>query len=454
MKEQKGLKMWQKIGYGIGDLGSNFAWTTVVSFVLIYFTNVVGLQAGVVGTLMAFSRVLDGISDVIMGRIIDVTHSRIGKARFWYLVSTFPTAICVFLIFNVPAVLSLNGKYVYTFIVYTLMGAVFYTMSNISYSTLVALVTKNEKDRIQMSSYRFMFAMVGVIAITSATSGLVDAFGGGQTGWRTVSIIYTIIAFVGLIIPFFCVHELPESELMEEVPRAGMNQMEEKKTGFFTSIKLLLTNKYFVLILLVYFFNYLLSGVNSGVMVFYATYVLKNTTVMGLLSMASMLPMIIFMPFMAKIVGKAGSMQRSCVIGTVISIIGGVIILFGGNFSFALLLVGLLVKCIGTLPGTSTFGPLTAAANENIQLRTGQDLTGMFFSCSSVGTKLGQGLGTALTGILLDLGRFDGMAAVQAPSAVSMIKYLYILTPVIGSVITLVIYLGMDVEKKNSMLKA
>lgn len=91
-KKEKSLPLWRKLGYGIGDAGGNYAWSVVSSFILIYFTNVIGLQAGVVGVLMACSRVLDGISDVIMGRIIDKTHSRLGKARFWYLSFTRQSA--------------------------------------------------------------------------------------------------------------------------------------------------------------------------------------------------------------------------------------------------------------------------------------------------------------------------------------------------------------------------
>lgn len=228
---------------------------------------------------------------------------------------------------------------------------------------------------------------------------------------------------------------------------------QDTSLSFGKSIVFLLKNKYFLLILCVYFVNYITSGINSGVMVYFATYVLKNTAQMGLLSMASMLPLIIFMPFMAKLIQKAGSMQKSCLIGCAVMLIGGIVILFGYKISLGVLLAGLLIKSIGGLPGAATFGPFTAAANENIQLKTGYDLTGMFFSCASVGIKLGSGLGTAVTGVLLDLGKFDGMAVIQKASAVNMISAMYLVTPLIGAIITLIIYTMMDVEKKNKELR-
>jgi len=83
VREEKSLPLWRKIGYGVGDMGSNFCWTLVASFIMLYCTNVLGVKAGVVGTLMMLSKFLDGVSDVLMGRIIDATHHRMGKARFW-----------------------------------------------------------------------------------------------------------------------------------------------------------------------------------------------------------------------------------------------------------------------------------------------------------------------------------------------------------------------------------
>ena len=84
-----------------------------------------------------------------------------GKARFWYALSAFPVTFFTFLLFNVPSGLQKNTQYVYIFIAYTLMGVVFYTMSNIAYSSLTALVTKIKKERVQLGSYRFIFCGIG-----------------------------------------------------------------------------------------------------------------------------------------------------------------------------------------------------------------------------------------------------------------------------------------------------
>ena len=122
---EKRLSLFQKIGYGMGDFGSNYCWTFVGGFIMIYCTNTLRVSAAVVGFLMMISKFLDGFTDVIFGMILDRTHSKMGKARFWYFWSAFPTAISVFLLFNVPGTFSDNTKYAWVFIVYVLMGAVF-----------------------------------------------------------------------------------------------------------------------------------------------------------------------------------------------------------------------------------------------------------------------------------------------------------------------------------------
>ena len=95
MEEKKYLNMGQKLAYGSGDLASNFAYTFVSGFVLMYLTNSVGLNSAVIGTLMLVSKMFDGFTDVMFGTLIDRTHSRMGKARPWMFWSTFLLAVCL-----------------------------------------------------------------------------------------------------------------------------------------------------------------------------------------------------------------------------------------------------------------------------------------------------------------------------------------------------------------------
>ena len=447
----KGLALWQKIGYGVGDAGSNFCWTFIASFIMIYCTNTLGVSAAVIGTLMMASKILDGITDVFMGRIIDATHSKMGKARFWYFVSCFPVAFFTFLLFNVPASFNENAKYAYIFIIYTLIGAVFYTMSNIAYSSLTALCTKNPKDRVQMGSYRFIFAIIAVLFMSSVTSGLVEQFGGGQAGWRAVSIIYSILCLVLLLVPVFSVKELPEDELKDDAENddAGKNT----EISFLKGLGLLLKNKYFLVILVLYLVMYLASGITGGMGIYFATYQLGDASLLGLISMAGMLPVVIALPFVPQITAKFG-MRNSAIIGHAIGTVGGILIIVGGlEANFTLVLVGLIIKAIGSAPQTGALTAIIAEADEYSYLKTGYRITGTIYSCASVGVKVGTGLGTALCGFLLDLGGFDGTAAVQTATAISTINWSYLLASALVPILSIVVFYFLNVEKENKKLR-
>lgn len=163
---------------------------------MIYLTNTVGLDPGIVGTLIAVSKLLDGVTDVFFGSLIDKTHSKLGKARPWMLYGYIGCAVTLVAIFAIPESLGQFAQYAWFLIAYTLLNAVFYTANNIAYSALTALVTKNSAEQVEMGSYRFMFAFATSLLIQSITLGGVTALGGGVQGWRTIAIIYAIIGLI------------------------------------------------------------------------------------------------------------------------------------------------------------------------------------------------------------------------------------------------------------------
>ncbi len=183
MEEKKYLKWYNKVGYGSGDLAANCIYALLTSFVMIYLTDTVGLNAGIIGTLIMFSKFADGITDVFFGNLIDKTKSKMGKARPWMLYAQIGNCILLVAVFAIPASLGKTAQYAYFFITYTLLNAVFYTANNIAYASLTSLITRNGNERVQMGSIRFMFSLATNIIVQSITVGLVTNFGGGAEGW-------------------------------------------------------------------------------------------------------------------------------------------------------------------------------------------------------------------------------------------------------------------------------
>lgn len=151
MKENNKPSWREIISFALGDGGCNLVWTTIGSYLTLYYTDSVGLAAATIGTLMLLTRLLDGISDLIMGSIIDRTHTRWGKARPWILWTAIPMGLGLVLMFSVPGSLTSGGKLTYACISYVIMAVVVYTACNLAYNTLLSLEAPNPKDRVTMS---------------------------------------------------------------------------------------------------------------------------------------------------------------------------------------------------------------------------------------------------------------------------------------------------------------
>lgn len=139
MEEKTYLKWYNKVGYGTGDIAGNVVYAFLSSFVMIYLTNTVGLNAGIVGTLIAVSKLFDGVTDIFFGTMIDRTKSRMGKARPWMFYGFFGCAVTLFAVFAIPTSLGKTAQYAWFFIAYTLLNAVFYTANNIAYGKQSAM---------------------------------------------------------------------------------------------------------------------------------------------------------------------------------------------------------------------------------------------------------------------------------------------------------------------------
>ena len=250
-KQKTYLTFWQKVAYGSGDFGSNFFYMLLTSFAMLYLGNYVGLDVGIVGTLMAVSKLLDGITDVFFGRLIDKTNTRMGKARPWMFFSAFPLALSLIFCFAIPASLPEVGKYAFFFVFYTAANALFYTANNISYAAMTAYITRNDSERVSLGTYRYIFAVVASVLVMSITAVLVEQMGGDLAAWRNVAILFAVVLLIFNSLASLSCKELPPVEEEPAAPQATETQP-EKKENFFTALKIILTNKYYLLLLAIY----------------------------------------------------------------------------------------------------------------------------------------------------------------------------------------------------------
>ena len=447
MEEKKYLKWYNKVGYGSGDVAGNVVYAFLSSFVMLYLTNTVGLNAGIVGTLIALSKLFDGVTDIFFGSMIDKTHTRMGKAKPWMLYGYIGCAVTLIGIFAIPESLGKTAQYAWFFIAYSLLNAVFYTANNIAYSALTALITKNSKERVEMGSYRFIFAFSTSLLIQSVTIKFVEIMGGGAAGWRTVAIIYAIIGLVVNTISALSVKELPEEELND-----GADNSTDEKYSLVEAAKLLFANKYYIMICVTYILQQIYSAMlNMGI--YYMMYVLLNENLFPVFSWAINIPLIIALLITPSLVAKWQGLYKLNVTGYAIGTIGrGLVIVAAYMHSVPLMLAFTAVAAFGMGPWQGDMNAVIANCSEYTYLTKGKRVDGTMYSCTSLGIKLGGGLGTAITGWLLAFSKFDQNLATQPVSCIRMLHIMYLWVPFVICIIITFIMSRMNVEKANKEL--
>ena len=452
MEEKKYLKWYNKIGYGSGDIAGSGVYNFLAAFVMIYLTNTIGLNPGIIGTLMMLSKLCDGISDVFFGAMIDKTRSKLGRARPWMLFGFIGCAITMVLIYAIPTSWGQTAQYIYFFITYTLLNAVFYTANNVAYGTLTALITKNGNERVQMGSIRFMFSYGTSIVVQAVTVGAVEFFGGGAVGWRTVAIVYAIIGLISNTISAFSVKELSDEELDGE--DNVIDEDGKVKYSLKDAAKMLLHNKYYLMICCVYILQQIYSAmINSGI--YFMTYVLGDANLLGTFSVAINLPMILGLLITPFLVKKMNGMYKLNLSGYLLGTVSRGLVIVGAYMgSVPMMLVFSAIASIGMSPLQGDLTALIASASEYTYLTQNKRLDGTMFSCSSFGTKLGGGIGPAMSGWLLAAGGYVADAAVQSASCINMLHCMYLWIPMIINFVIMLILSRLKVEKANEELIA
>jgi len=207
MGRQARLGWGEKLGFGFGDFGFNLYWTTVASFLAAFYTDVFGISAAAAGTMIFVTRIVDAVTDPVMGAVADRTRSRWGKFRPWLLFGGLPLAAAGVLTFTTPD-LGGTGKLVWAYLTYSLL-MLLYTVASMPYSALSGVMTARSQERTTLISARFLFAFTGGALVNKYTLPLVEFFGAGDAlrGWQATMVLYGVLAVLIFWVTFATTRE-------------------------------------------------------------------------------------------------------------------------------------------------------------------------------------------------------------------------------------------------------
>lgn len=444
------LRFPDYLGYFFGA-GTNIAGYIVSAFLLIYYSNVLYLGLTQVGVVMAISKCFDGVSDILMGRIIDKTKSKYGKARPWYLRMILPLSMCMLFLFWMPPGLSETWKYVYVFITYNLASTVCFTANAIAHSSMIGFMTMDTRSRGIVGVMSMISNTVFTIVVTNFFMKICKFFGGGETytqrGFTLTMLVYLVFYAAASVLAFLLtrerIHNVSDSESRETEKKETVHR--EAEVPFWTAIRSLFTNKYWILCLVMCLGFYFLMSYASSATVYFAQYVMEDISLQGTLAsvlyVVLLVGIILALPVMTKI-GKRNTMA----IGLAISAVGW--------FLPQITLEKTIVIAASAIVGIG-FGFIAAPAGSFLQdtltygtWKSGVTAIGMGNAAFSFVNKLSSALGTIILGFVLDAGKFDASLAVQPTSAIHAIKLLYIWMPTVICLVCLGLSVLYDLDKK------
>ena len=434
------IKLTEKIGYGFGDMASSMFWKLFGAYLMIFYTDVFGLPAAVVGTMFLITRIWDSAFDPIVGVVADRTHSRWGKFRPYLLWLAVPFGIIGILTFVTPD-WSPTGKLVYAYVTYSLMMMI-YSAINVPYASLLGVMSPNPKERNTLSTYRMTFAYIGSFIALLLFMPLVNFFSGNskeladqQTGW-TMAVV--VIAILCIVLFFGCFAWTKER----------VKPIKETQNPLKEDLKDLFKNKPWWILLgagvaalvfnsirdgaTVYYFKYFVVEEDYATVSFFGMSFVLSGLYLALGQAANIIGVIAAAPVSNRI-GKRNTYMWAMIIATVLSVI---FYWFDKeDLIWMFVFQALISICAGSI--FPLLWSMYADCADYSELKTGNRATGLIFSSSSMSQKFGWAIGTAITGWLLGFFGFQANA-VQSEEAISGIKMFLSFLPAVGTILSVV----------------
>ena len=323
--------------------------------------------------------------------------------------------------FSVPAFWSSTPKLVYVFITYNLVSTVIYTAINVPYSALNALMTQDPYERSVLSIFRNLLATAGTLTINTFTLPLVEYFGNNASAWTKTFVVFGFVSIAAFLCTFFGTKERVRAN------EAGEQKVEEN-VPFVTGIKALFQNKYWIMMTGMLALFFLMYSVNGGATVYYAKDILGDKNLVSTINGIFNIVQILGMFFIAMLVKKFGK-RNVFSLGLILDIIGMLVLNFLGGF-MPVIVVSSVIRGIGNACGGATMWAMVSDTIDYGEWKTGYRTEGLVNSACSFGYKIGNGIGSALLGVILEVGGYVGNAAAQTASALTSIRICFVWIPI------------------------
>ena len=377
------------------------------------------------------TKFIDGVSDLIVGYLIDKTNTRWGKSRPWILFGAVPFGVTAVLAFSVPDI-GQTGMLIYAYVTYILLSTS-YTIVNIPMASILPALSENPHERTVLASCRTFFSSVGSTVVSAFALTLVDKFGNGNEalGFRIVMIIFGVI---GCLVFFFCFFNTKERVMVQA-----------EKVSLKANISCLLHNgpwKLFALNIVWFFGGYVIQ---ASAVIYYFTYVVQNVAMVQIVAtITTLVPIVtnLLAPFFVKLTSK-----RNLMIGGSAVHAGGLLIIFFGSTNVPVLIGCAVIAAAGYgLKGSMHFAMQPDPVDYG-EWKSGVNTAGTLSAVNGFIGKVGMAIASSIGAALLQFGGFDAVLSVQSATAQSYITTMYIWVPIVMNIATIITMMFYNLDK-------
>ncbi|WGL57222.1 glycoside-pentoside-hexuronide (GPH):cation symporter [Kluyvera intermedia] len=413
----------EKIGYSLGDAASHIMFDSSVAILAYFYTDIYGLPPAVMGTMFLLVRLLDAITDPIMGAIADATSTRWGRFRPWLLAICVPFAVSCVLVYSVPS-FGDTGKIVYAVAAYIFM-TLMYTAINIPYCSLGAALTSDPRESLSLQSWRFAITPIGGALGTALILPLADYLypGDRATGIQVSMALFGVIGCLMFVVCFFTTKE-------------RVQPIKEENLNIARDVKILFKNDQW-LILSVYNFMMLVAVVlRGGAVVYYINTVLnKGADIITLFMLggmfASMAGSVLAKPFGTRFC----KVKLSFWINLLTAAFGAICFIVPPQMWIAVFVIHIIISIIQGGNGALQWSMITDTNNYG-EWKTQRRITGMNVAANIFVIKLGVAVGGAILGWVLAYFNYESGVSTQSSSAAQGVMLLFTLVPAVFYVLT------------------
>jgi GPH family glycoside/pentoside/hexuronide:cation symporter len=446
------------LGYFVGPMFMMMAYYGIAgSYLTQFYTDVLGISGAIITMMPVFSKIFDAITNIIMGRIIDKTRTKQGKARPWILISGVMITATGMLLYNVPRA-SYQVQVIWIVVSYNLFFAFAYTIYNMSHTLMVPLSTRNTKQRDSLAMLTSTgTAMIPGMLVTVIMPILVAKMGVGaaaQSNWSQMMSILSIFAIPAALIEYYFTKERVTEENINE---KGDNTMEV--VPMLDQIKACVTNGYWWMVMAFWALYQISNCLSTNVMLYFCNWVLGNSVTSGatnqiIVNAIGQAPLGMGIFLLWPLVRKFGK-RWVTQIGFVGAAIGCGIVLLHPS-SMGMVLIGMVIKSFGMLP-TYAMAAYLAEAMDHIEWKNGYRADGFTASINTIIVTVSLGLSQTIILGGLDAFGYISPASISATSdtiinqpasAQNFITWMYVGVPMIAYIIIAIIFTFYDLEGK------